>query len=227
MVVEYLKIIVLLIVLWICTGCGVDGSGDIRVGVAPQIDVHRGGIPVLPGSMASVPWMGDVALDVGNVGTGRLEVRDIAVTDGFELLSSRTLVVEPGGIETVVIRHMGSEVRGGMVLLMGRNLDGSRSFELTLVAETPRSALRVEPRLVEFGEVLPGSTLRKSVTLLNLGTGVARVERVRMSGHPGFFLEIGGLSIGVDSVSSSEGIVFDPPLEIAEGGAVSGWPGLS
>ena len=224
-VAEYLKIIALLIVLGFCTGCGGDDAGDIQKGMAPQVAIYRGGIPVLPGSMVSVSWMGEVALDVGNVGTGRLEIRDITVTGGFELVTSRALTVEPGDVETVVVRHVGPDVRGGMAILTSRNLDGSRSFELALVAETPRSALRVEPRLVEFGEVLPGSTLRKSVTLLNLGTGAARVERVRMSGHPGFFLEIGGLSIGVDSVSSSEGIVFDPPLEIVEGGAVSGWFG--
>lgn len=219
----------------VLTLAGVGGCLDDSVtrGEAARIELSERGQPLHNGGELVLIGAERAEVRVDNPGDVPLELRAITVTSEPPGLLEVTAVAWPAPGAPVVVEPTGDDAgeswvfvvqlapdapamsgEGLVVIDTNKTLTGERlSFAVEVVEGAPR--LLTAPDRALFDRVLPGATADLELNLLNTGNAPLHIDRVELSGHPGFSV------IGPDETwvteAGSWSVDLAPPLEIAPG----------
>ena len=232
---RYLILMALAGALVAAGACGDDGG--IKPKGIPAIEVKEGQQVVAPNSTVSTRADLPARINVGNTGTELLTIKAITIEStppgAFSIVSLPT-PSEAAPIELFpeTLAHQfsvtydptavanGVRATGVVRIKTNATLNSGSEFVFNVVSEVTFARLVVTPPIIDFAEVATGTTSTKSANLLNTGGAALAIERIVLSGHPGYTVTIAGVSYTVTAESAAGGIVLDPPLSVAASNAL-------
>lgn len=212
-------------------GCG-DSSTGISGGQSPSIEVREGEQLLSRSGTVVVPDGGQRTIRVTNTGDGDLVVRGVeltADTPGAFSLDAQPLptpeapvTIAPGGQSwTLQIKLAasalpeGSRARASVTIRTNPTVpDGLDSFVFYAIPERITSKLVLQPGVLDFSTIEPGTTSTKPLNVLNTGTAALDITRVEIAGDPGYTVVFEGVT-----VRSGNAITVSPPVTLAPGSA--------
>ncbi|MBW1696426.1 MAG: choice-of-anchor D domain-containing protein [Deltaproteobacteria bacterium] len=200
-----------------------------------RVSLSGTGISVLPSSIKVDPEeidFGNVFLDslaerdltIDNTGTDSLIVTAFRISGpGFSTTFGEGIIIPPQGSKTYKIRFLGTNVGEKAGSLTIYNSD-PQSIELNVPLKAvaiyaPPQEIRLEPSLLEFGQVDIGSSSQQGFWVINPTTVPLEVQSVSSS-NTSFSVETEALTVSAGD-SSLIDVTFAPTAEGAVEGAIT------
>ncbi len=211
--------------------CG-DGETGISAGRSPSIEVREGDQLLVHTSTIAIADGTPRTIRVSNTGDADLVLRGVTLSaepaTAFALIAnptptSQTPVTLAPRAEpwTLTLTYDASQVpqgtRARATITIATNPtvpDGLESFVLHVTPERVVSKLVLQPSLLDFSTVRPGTAAIKPLNVLNTGAVGLEINRVELVGDPGYSATVEG-----QVIRSGGELVFTPPLVLSPSSA--------
>jgi len=217
-------------VVWVVlSACG---DAKIKGQEIPAIEVRVGQQAIADGATVYARPELPAVVEVGNVGTGVLEIRDISIESvpagAFALASTpRPTEADPIRIAPGELAHAfsvaltpeavadGARPVATVRIRTNLTIAGKSEFRFDVEPEVRVSRLVVAPPILDFATVESGQGVTRTANLLNTGAVAVSVTSLSFSGHAGYTATFGG----VDYTASAGVVTLAAPVVIAPGSA--------
>ncbi len=210
------------------------GGGDDKPVAIPSIEVKDGQRIVTSNSQVNVRPDTGAYIQVGNVGNGPLQIKDISIESTPAGAFTITSLPQPTATEPVVvapqalahqfqINYMPSAVASGerasAVVRIRTNLtiNSGELFSFTVQPEAVVARLVVSPPILNFTTTTLQTVGFGTSNLLNTGSAPLSIARFIFGGHTGYSAKIADVVYNVTAETAATGVVLNPPLVIPAG----------
>ncbi len=210
------------------------GGGDDKPVAIPSIEVRDGQRIVTSNSQVNVRPDTGAYIQVGNVGNGPLQIKDISIESTPAGAFTITSLPQPTATEPVVvapqalahqfqINYMPSAVASGerasAVVRIRTNLtiNSGELFSFTVQPEAVVARLVVSPPILNFTTTTLQTVGFGTSNLLNTGSAPLSIARFIFGGHTGYSAKIADVVYNVTAETAATGVVLNPPLVIPAG----------
>ncbi|PKN54135.1 MAG: hypothetical protein CVU56_28135 [Deltaproteobacteria bacterium HGW-Deltaproteobacteria-14] len=212
-------------------------DASISQGVTPVLELTDRDRAITEATVVTLRGAQSTTITVRNAGDAVLEIRGVSVTSTPPGALFVTASPTPTPAEPVLIYPEGridalrswtftvglspdfdpAGVAGTITVTTNNTIAATNalSFAIEVIEAAPR--LSVQPAILDFAQVQPGTTATRQLTLLNTGDAPLEVTHLVLSGHPGFAVVVNGEAHPVTPTTASTGVAIDPPLVIAPG----------
>ena len=212
--------------------CG--GDGGPGSALIPNIEVKDGQRIVTSNSQVSVRPDSGAYIQVGNVGNGDLQIKDITIESTPAGAFTITSLPQPSAAAPVVIApkalshqfqisYLPSAVpsgeRASAVVRIRTNLtiNSGELFTFTVQPEAVVARLVVSPAILNFTTDTANPSQVLTSNLLNTGSAPLSIGRFIFGGHLGYSAKIADVVYNVTPDSAANGVVLNPPVTIPAG----------
>lgn len=211
-------------------GCG-DGNKGIQGDQAPAIEVREGDQLIPRSATVVIADGGSRTIRVENTGNADLVIKGVTVSGdaaAFPIAATpmpsaaAPVTLAPDATWTMTISYDAAkappEARPKATIVIATNTtipDGLTEFTFYAAPETITSKLVLQPPIVDFETVEAQTTSTKPLNVLNTGAAPLTINRVTLTGDPGYTAVIDGKTL-----KSGEATDLAMHLELAPSSAV-------